>query len=400
MTATHKHIKWFFFDLGNNYFIDYMDFESKVIQLKDSKEYFMINFKLYDNIKYKTNVDDLLKYTLNKYNIDITQIDKYDINKLYEPENLYDYFSSNILDMILDDINSKIDNNIDMVENVNKIKSQILTIPIFESSNTRYVCICNFNKFLSKCLSLVKPFKEELTPIYHLICLTSGIKDSSILKVNGYSFNLMKSLWYKIKEQTQLLMREYIIDKMKITLGSFIYSIQNKFPDFYIVFNSSHATFDIRSSKFITYFKSGEHKKSKLAKRINKYKNKDNEMVKKYNKIRSETVNNLTINLDCLSLNEKQKKKITKKCIPIDYVNTSLTEEQSIARKDQIHNICKFVTGSKHCYYSGYKDMLKDFEGFCLNQNKSLKTFKPINDSMNDDMDDDMNDNMDYDNEE
>jgi hypothetical protein len=386
MATTHKHIKWFFFDLGNNYFVDYIDFQSKVIRLKDDKEYFMINFKLYDNINYKTNVVDFINFTSQKYNIDVSQMNNYDINKLYEPQNLYDYFIGNILDMILEDINSKIDNNIDIVENILKIKSQLLTIPVFESSNTRYVCICNFNRFLSKCLAMIKPFKEEVLPIYHLVCLTSGIKDYGVINVNGYSFNLMKSIWHKIETQTSLLLREYVIDKMKITLGSFIYSIQNKFPDFYIIFNSSKAPFDTRSSKFITYFKSGDRKKAKLAKRINKYKNKDNIMVKKYEKMKAEALTEL-IDLDRLTLNEKQKKKITKKCIPINYNSTSLSVEQSNLRKEEVHKICKYFTGSKHCYYSGYKDMLKDFDKFCLNLNKTQKTFKPINENNRDDID-------------
>jgi hypothetical protein len=230
---------------------------------------------------------------------------------------------------------------------------------------------------------MVKPFKEETLPIYHLVCLTSGIKDSGVVKVNGYSFNLMKSLWHKIETQTSLLLREYVLDKMKITLGSFIYSIQTKFPDFYVIFNSSKAPFDTRSSKFITYFKAGDRKKSKLAKRINKYKNKDNVMVKKFEKMKLEAISNLEINLDRLTLNEKQKKKITKKCIPVDYNEMPLSEEQTECRQEQVHTLCKYFTGSKHCYYSGYKDMLKDFDGFCLNLNKTQKEFRPINETKN-----------------
>jgi hypothetical protein len=380
-----KNIKWFFFDLGNNYFIDYIDFQSKVIRLKDDKEYFMINFRLYDNINYKTKVSDLINFTSEKYNIELSQMNNYDINKLFEPKNLYDYFVANILDMILEDLNSRIENNVDILENILKIKTQIVTIPVFESSNTKYVCICNFNRFLSKCLSLIKPIKDDKLPLVHLICLSPGIKEYGITSINGYSFNLMKTLWYKLENQSALLLHEYTIDKMKINLGSFIYSIQNKFPDFYIIFNSSKAPFDTRSSRFITYFKLGDRKKSKMAKRINKYKNLENVMLKKYEKKQADAVSEL-INLDRLSLNEKQKKKITKKCITTDYNSIPSTGEQIDNRKEEVHTICKYFTGSKHCYYSGYKEMLKDFDGFCLNQNKAHRDFRPIDNSNSSDI--------------
>ena len=82
MATIHKHIKWFFFDLGNNYFVDHIDFQTKVIRLKDDKEYFMINFKLYDNINYKTSVTDFINFTSQKYNIDISQMNNYDISQM------------------------------------------------------------------------------------------------------------------------------------------------------------------------------------------------------------------------------------------------------------------------------------------------------------------------------
>jgi hypothetical protein len=338
---------------------------------------------MHENISYKTCANDFINYTVNKNNINLQGLSMFEINKLYEPNNLYDYFISDVLDLILEDITSKLSNSIDINANILKIKKQILTIPVFESSNTKYICICNFNRFLSKTLKLVNPRIDDQIPIFHLLCLTPGMSDfTSISKVNGFAFNLMKSFWHRIEKNTQLLLREYTIDKLKIVFGSFVYAMQNKFPDFYVIFSSSKAPFDTRSSKFLTNFKAGI-KKSKLAKKLNKLNNANNGLVRHLLKNTDVNMVKLNIDLDKLSLDSKQKKKITKKCITTDY-NTMETSDDSKSEKqqEQIHTMCKYITGSKHCYYSGYKDMLQDFDKFCLEHNKSNKsqtsTFKPI----------------------
>jgi hypothetical protein len=380
-------LKWFILDLGNNYFTDYIDFKNMAIELKDNKKQFMINFKVYDNLIYNTSYNDFKNYTQNKNKQALIKLGDLDI--LFNPKELHEYFMDNILNNIIEELTSNLNNNIDTSYNIEMLRAELFTIPVFETSKTKYICICNFNRFLSRCLKFVNNISN--TPKYHILHITPGItKLENIDNLTGYTYNLMKSMWISIINNNLLLTKEYKINKFKYTLGNLIYSMMNKFPDFYIIFKSSRAFMDIYDKRFISNFKFIENK-TKRAKLLNKTKKLDNLLLIDLLKTDSvnfvdKSLNNISFNLDNLSLDDKQKKKYNKKCIKTKFSNiTDIINDKQAAKKysKNIHSICKYTTGSKKCYYSGYKDMINNFTKFNKNLNNSLNITELNNDLAN-----------------
>lgn len=347
---TYKHIKWLILDFGNNYFINNIDFNNWVIKLNDNKKYFMVNFYVYDNLNYKTSFNDYKTYVINKLNIN-TNID----NDIINSNILTNYTRYNIIDLIYNDL---IKHNNNMI-NLNIKKEHILGIPVFNNDETLYVCIINFSNILTRLLKLtINNTHIYDNTIFYLLGIKNGIEHyKDIEKVKGYSFNFITSLLNRIVCNDNLSFKEYNIDGFKFNLLDLIHSLNNKFPKFYIIFNSSTAKLDKTKQTFITQFYSLKDK-TKRASKVNKIKNLNNILIQD---IVNNTEIDLSLNFNKLSItNTNNKTKFMQ--LPID--NSNYTNRKNI------HTTCKNITGSKHCYYSGYNDIIKSFDKFNLSFNK------------------------------
>ena len=396
---SHKSIKWLVLDFGNNNFVKNINFSNWVIRLKDNKEYFMVNFNVYDNLDYKTCYNDYISYITTKLNVFYNLNEETDNKHLITTDGLTSYLRNKIIDLIYEDLIQHLDNNIDILK-LNVEKEKLLAIPVFENNSTLYVCIINFSNVLSRILQLtINNTSLFDNTIYHLINVKSGINHfKEVKKINGFSFNFMTSLWNRIESNNSLLMKEYKIGKFKFNLGNLIYSLNNKFPRFYVIFESPKAKLDKTKQTFLTHFYPIKDK-TKRAKKLNKLKNLENILVKD---ILDNLDVDLNINFNNLSLTDKEKKKFNKKCIqlPINHnsnfnnisrldnitniqnlfenhnianTHSSLNNKEEVieeVNKKELHTICKNLTGSKHCYYSGYNDIIKSFDKFTL----SMKT--------------------------
>ena len=373
---THKTIKWLVLDFGNNSFIRNINFDNWVIKLKDNKEYFMVNFNVYDNLDYKTCYNDYVSYITSRLNISNSNNKN---NILITTDSLTSYLRNKVFDLIYEDLIAKTNNNIDIIK-LNVEKNKLIAIPVFENNSTLYVCIINFSSILSRMLNItINNVNIFDTTIYHLINVKSGINHyKEIKKVNGFSFNFMTSLWKRIENNNSLLLKEYKIGKFKFNLGNLIYSLNNKFPTFYVIFDSSSsAKLDKSKQTFITHFYPIKDK-TKRAKKLNKLKNIQNLLVKDI--LDNEEID-LNIDFHKLSISDKDKKKMKKKCF------THMETEMDIDidnKKKELHAVCKELTGSKHCYYSGYNDIIKSFDKFTLNLKNDYSLIQLDNDDLND----------------
>ena len=398
-------------DFGNNYVTEYFDFDNRIIKLKDGKICGLINFTLYDNIVYNTSISDYKKFN------EVVE----DKSNLYSLDNTTNYFNNTILEMFINDINLNVNsldsnNNIDKnLYNINNIKKKIIAIPVFDSSSTKYICVFNFDKFIAKCLlninesvSSSKPSNDCITQLISFMTGVKGIDKESQLE--GYTFNLIKSIWCKLQYNITIMLKNYQLDNFKFNLGNLIYALISKFPDFYIIFKSS-TPYGIKYKNFVNNFSKAKNK-TERGKILNTIKNKHNLLLK-------DIVNDDLVNLiDKLNINKINKDntektilkynksidKFKKKYIKPEFINLDFNKDKKIKvkkyRKD-IHSICNYITGSKHCYYSGYKDMISDFDNFNIKSNKNINGISSmdINDDTNDNADtndnDDTNDNVD-----
>jgi hypothetical protein len=76
------------------------------------------------------------------------------------------------------------------------------------------------------------------------------------------------------------------------------------------------------------------------------------------------------------SLSDLSISKINDKPKNATYFSPSTTiqlNNNSSERVKELHTICKHVTGSKHCYYTGYDELLDDFDKFTINQENTNK---------------------------
>jgi hypothetical protein len=381
-----KSLKWFFLDFGNNYIINNIDFTNKIIRLKDSKTHILINFNIYENLSYKTCILKYENYVLSLINDNLLNLESAR-QYLHNPEYLTSYFNEYVLEMIIEDLFSK-NNNMDNVYNIEDIKLKIYCFPVFTYLNSQYICVCNFSNFISKSLQ-----KCVNSNIYNninsiqLISLENGVNryDSSI-KLNGYIFNLMKAIWYRIVNNTNLALKEYNIDKLKFNLGHLIYSLLNKFPDYYIIFDVISSKLDLQNHNFIMSFKNLKDK-TKRGKYLNSVKDASNKLIQLKIKECNKNIINIEKVFDKLSIkeiinnNELKVIKSHKKNNNFILTNSSNIlqsnkEKEKEKEKENIrkntHLICNNLTGSKHCYYSGYKELVINFDKFNLNNDTNI----------------------------
>lgn len=367
-------------DFGCNYFTDYIDFYNKVITLKDNKSFTLLNFQIYDKSIYKTCVKEYREYLLSNHIVKEEYLN--DVNIYFSSHNLTSYLQNILLDMIVNNIESELANSFDIIYDILKLKKQVIAIPVFTSATSKYICVCNFNSFLSKCIQKANPSSKRLT---QLVSLTTGVsKMDKITKLSGFKFNLMKTLWDRINTNQHLMLYSYKIENLTFNLGNLLYSLINKFPEFYIIFKTTSARFQKCNRKFMISFKNCKDKKQR-AKELNKKQNMKNILLKDVLNETEVDIVNILDSIDKLSLLDNKMKKTQKKCIKTEYntINSMNTDELESNRKE-IHSICKNKTGSKHCYYQGFKSMIKDFDNFLITQNSKMKKLNLGNESKED----------------
>lgn len=384
MTSKHTtKVKWFFLDFGGftNNWINNIDFKHKSILLKDKYQYMTINYNVITDIKYDCCLEQIHTYNEN------TTLLQEDIESFY-----YNYFG----ELILKDVHDKVCNEptIDISHlDVNQILTTTLPIGAFDTTRCKYICILNFNPFLSRCLKILTTDKhvKQNTAMY-IIAIDKGITNnySHSNKHNGYQVNLMSAFWNNLEKRPELIGQKYKIGKITFTLGNLIGAIMPRFKNLYVIFESIGSVLDKQSHKFKNEFRSIKDK-TKRAKKLNSIKNNFN-MILKNTTLQSlkdsEDINfiDLSKSLYGLSLNNDKTKMNNIKLKYMNYPGKITTVKSSLSkeRDTEIHTICKYFTGSKHCYYSGYKDVIKDFDKFELEQsNARLKLIEPL-DGMDD----------------
>ena len=361
-TQNKSKITFFFLDFGSNYFIENIDFKNKIIKLKDAYSYIAINFNINTKITYDTCSEHLKKITGTN---DLTQ------------DNIYKYYNEYFGSLIASDIYDKAVslNACDILStiNTNKFLEESYPIGIFDTTKTKYVCIINFNYQMSKLLRILNnSYNIDFNTNMYLINISSSIINnySKSNKQNGYSINLINAFWNSIQHNSKLIMQEHDINKMKFNLGHLFTGLLPKFYNLYIIFDSISSDFEKQSYSFISNFNFIKDK-TKRAKHLNKMKNVSNKALnyKKSKALENNlNVNNITYALSNLNIIKPKNKKKTYK-VP-KYLNKDTEYDNLIneSRNKQIHTICKNVTGSKHCYYEGYKDLITNFEKFELKQ--------------------------------
>lgn len=374
-------VKWFFLDLGSytNNWINKINFKYKSILLKDIYQYLTINYNVITDINYDCCLKQIYTYNKNK-----TLLQE-DIESFY-----YNYFG----ELILNDIHDKVCNepSIDISHlDIKQILNTTLPIGSFDTTRCKYICIVNFNPFLSRCIKiLTKDEYVKQNTTMHIISIDKGITNnySHSNKHNGYKFNLMMAFWNNLEKNTQLIGQKYKLGQITFTLGNLIGSIMIRFINLYVIFESIGSNLDKQCHKFKNLFRS-INDKTKRAKKINSIKNKFNNILKNttFQKLKDNNdINFIDISksLSRLSLNSN-KNNINKNIIKyMNYPDKNIELHSSLSkeRDTQIHSICKYFTGSKHCYYSGYKDIIKDFDRFEIEQSKTR--LKLIDDNKND----------------
>lgn len=354
---------FFFLDFGSNYFIKNIDFNNKIIKLKADYKNIPINFNINTNFIYEFYTEDF------KINIESTELSQDNIYKFYN-----EYFGKLIANSIYDKIKLINEYN-NTTFNINNFLEESYPIGVFDNVKTKYICIINFNNHISKMLNILnKSYNTNYNNSLYLINISNSIIDnySYSNKHNGYNINLMYAFWNSIRHNSKLIIQEYKIHKIKFNLGNLFFGLIHKFYNLYIIFESIDSSFEKQSYNFKSVFHSIKDK-TKRAKYLNKMKNSSNNILNSRNKLKT-TEKNTNINDINDIINELSNMCIihskSKKTKAIKYLNkdTKYDNTNNENRTKQIHTICKYITGSKHCYYKGYKDLIKDFEKFEIKQ--------------------------------
>lgn len=362
--SANNGLTFFFLDLGSNYFNKNIDFMSKIIRLKDKHSYAPINFNIFTDIVYNVSNSSLKSITGTK---DITQDS---IINFYN-----NYFAVYLANNIYNRITEMNDVDVSMF-NLTEFINESYPVCMFYTVKIKYVCIVNFNANMSKFLKLLNK-KDNLTvnTSLHVIKLSNGIipSYSNSDKHNGYNINLINAIWNSIASDSNLLVKEYTINKVKFKLSHLFTGIASKFYNLYIIFEPTSPRLDMHNRTFVNKFKSIKDK-AKRAKKLNKVKDNLNTVLQ--TKHIKEMLETYDIDIINKSLSDLSISKTTDKPKNAKYFSPSTTTQitsNTSERVKELHSICKHVTGSKHCYYTGYNELLDDFDKFTINQANTNK---------------------------
>jgi hypothetical protein len=171
-----NYISWHMIDIAHNYIHDRINWQDKIIELKDSKQLICYSFWFYSAFSATSSIDDIK--ALNNGMIDV--------------EAIRSYFETDAFDMMFKNVSCK----------CKLTPASFIIIPVYETTKTMYVALLNLSKEYSAYLQNIYSCRL-IDKFFNLIDVTDGLQNhTSITGIqHATSFNLFKSLYHTVVDK-------------------------------------------------------------------------------------------------------------------------------------------------------------------------------------------------------